>query len=169
MNVINRFLQKKILGIIGFVYSILVRIPHFDKVMPYDIFRYGVAGSANLVFDWVLYFVCYNFVFRHEIFRIGPIAISAHVASLLVTFPITFLSGFWLAKFISFKESGLKSGIQLFRYLLVVAICLLINYMGLKFLVEVLGFYPTPSKMLITVVATLFSYLSQKYFTFKAK
>jgi putative flippase GtrA len=34
-------------------------------------------------------------------------------------------------------------------------------------LVDWLGFYPTPSKMIITLIATLVSYLSQKKFTFK--
>lgn len=169
MNIINNFLQKSILRIIELVYSLIAKIPHFSKLVPYNIFRYGAAGGANVVFDWVLYFIFYNFVFRHEIFHIGHIAISAHVASLLVTFPISFMSGFWLAKYISFKESELRSRTQLARYILVVAACLIINYVGLKFLVETLSFYPTPSKMLITIVTTLFSYLSQKHFTFKTK
>ena len=41
-----------------------------------------------------------------------------------------------------------------------------INYPGVRLLVEVFGFYPTPSKMAITVVTVIFSFLMQKYFTF---
>lgn len=136
--------------------------------MPYQLFRYGVAGGVNMVFDWVLYFVFYNFVFRHEVFEIGHIAMSAHIASFVVTFPISFTSGFWLSRYISFKGSELRGKTQLVRYLMVVVGCILINYVCLKFFVEICGFYPTPSKMITTVITTCFSFLSQKHFTFKA-
>lgn len=162
MHPVNRLLQRIILVVIDFVYRPL------RGVVPYQLFRYGVSGGANMVFDWVLYFVFYNFVFRHEVVRVGCVAISAHIASFLITFPITFLSGFWLSRYISFKESELRGRIQLVRYLMVVASCILINYLCLKLFVEVCHFYPTPSKMLTTVITTAFSFLSQKYFTFKA-
>ena len=58
---------------------------------------------------------------------------------------------------------------QLARYMVVVAINLLINYTGLKILNGVLGLWPLASKMIVTVVATFFSYFSQKKFTFKIK
>ena len=87
MHPVNRFLQKIILAIIDFVY-----IP-FKKYIPYQLFRYGCSGGANMVFDWVLYFIFYNFIFCHNVLHIGPIAISAHIASFVFTFPITFFSG----------------------------------------------------------------------------
>lgn len=158
----NAMIQKVLLKIIEFVYF------PFKNVLPFQLFRYGVAGGINLVFDWVMYFVFYNFVFRHEVVSVGCLSVSAHIASFVVTFPITFLSGFWLSRYVSFKESELRGGVQLFRYLLVVAACILINYVCLKFFVEVCGIYPTPSKMLTTVITTCFSFLSQKYFTFRA-
>lgn len=162
MHPVNRILQKIALTIIDFVYT------PFRKIVPYQLFRYGAAGGGNMVFDWVLYFIFYNFVFCHNIFYIGSIAISAHIASFLVTFPITFFSGFWLSRYVSFKESELRGRVQLIRYLMVVVGCILLNYVCLKFFVEVCHFYPTPSKMLTTVITTAFSFLSQKYFTFKA-
>lgn len=162
MLFINKILQKTILTVIETVY-----IP-FKKIVPYQLFRYGISGGTNLVFDWILYFIFYNFIFRHNTLHIGPIAISAHIASFLATFPISFLSGFWLSRYISFKESQIRGHIQLIRYLLVVASCIIINYICLKFFVEICGIYPTPSKMITTIITTIFSFLSQKYFTFKA-
>ena len=159
---INQFVQKLILAIIDFVY-----IP-FRKYVPYQLFRYGCSGGANMVFDWVLYFIFYNFIFCHNVLHIGPIAISAHIASFVFTFPITFLSGFWLGRYISFKESEMRGWSQLVRYLFVVAMCILINYVCLKFFVEICHFYPTPSKMITTGITTIFSFLMQKFFTFKA-
>jgi putative flippase GtrA len=56
---------------------------------------------------------------------------------------------------------------QLFRYLMVVFANLALNYVGLKLLVDGLKFFPTPAKMIITVFAAAFSYISQHKFTFK--
>jgi hypothetical protein len=55
---------------------------------------------------------------------------------------------------------------QLSRYILIVFINLAINYFGLKLCVEILGWYPTPSKMFITLITVAVSYLEQKHFTF---
>lgn len=162
MREINRYIQQLLLKIIDYVYH------PFSKMIPYQIFRYGVSGTANMAFDWVLYFIFYNFIFRHQIIHIGNIAISAHIASFIFTFPITFMSGFWLSRYISFKESELRKGTQLIRYLFVVTMCILINYLCLKLFVEVCHIYPTPSKMITTIITTLFSFLMQKYFTFKS-
>ena len=45
--------------------------------------------------------------------------------------------------------------------------CLLLNYGFLKLFVDVFGWYPTPSKLVTTVFVVIFSYLSQKNYTFK--
>jgi putative flippase GtrA len=42
-----------------------------------------------------------------------------------------------------------------------------VNYAGLKLLVDAFGWFPTPSKMMVTIIATFISYFSQKKFTFK--
>lgn len=155
-------LQSILLKIIDFFYQ------PFRKLIPAQLFRYGVSGSANMVLDWFLYFICYNFVFRHENLDLGFVTISPHIASFIVVFPITLLTGFWLAKYISFKESTIQSSKQLIRYISVVLANILINYVCLKLFVDVCGFYPTPSKMLTTFITVIFSFFMQKFFTFKA-
>ena len=129
-------------------------------------FRYGVSGVANMIFDWILFFIVYNFVLKHQMVNIGFETLSSHIATLLFTFPITFLTGFLLQKYVTFTSSGLRGRVQLFRYGLVVLANLLLNYLGLKILVELVGFFPTPSKMIVTIFTTMFSYFSQKKFTF---
>jgi putative flippase GtrA len=42
-----------------------------------------------------------------------------------------------------------------------------LNYIFLKIFVEQLHFYPTVSKLIITFIVVGFSYLAQKYFSFK--
>lgn len=155
-------LQTLLLNIIDFFYQ------PFRKLIPIQLFRYGVSGCANMVLDWVLYFVCYNFIFRHNNLDLGFVTISPHIASFIVVFPITLLTGFWLAKYISFKESTLQSKTQLIRYVSVVIANIFINYVCLKLFVDICGFYPTPSKMLTTFITVIFSFIMQKFYTFKA-
>lgn len=146
----------------------------FRKLVPEQIFRYAACGGGNMVLDWVLYFLIYNFVIGHELVYIPlpfvnvyPICLTPHIATLCIVFPITLLTGFWLNKHVTFTQSSLRSSRQLIRYLLVVGINLAINYFGLKLCVEIWQWYPTPSKMFITLVTIIISFFCQKYFTFR--
>ena len=144
----------------------------FSKYVPQQLFRYAACGSGNMVLDRVLYFVVYNFVVGHELVYItlpvvSEICLTPHNMSLLIVFPITLLTGFWLNKYVTFTQSSLRGYKQLWRYILIVAVNLLVNYFGLKLLVEVCGIYPTPSKMIITIITVIISFFGQKYFSFR--
>jgi len=139
----------------------------FRRHMSIQFFRYGVVGASNLVFDWVLYFVVYNFVLQHRMLYLGFVTLSSHIASLAIKIPIVLFSGFMLQKYVTFSYSDLRGRIQFFRYLVVFAVNLAINYIGLKILVDYFGFYPTPSNMLISIFTVIVSYFSQKHYTFK--
>lgn len=161
----------------------------FAQYIPEQIFRYAACGGGNMVLDWVLYFLVYNFVIGHELVYLSfpslwggqewVLCITPHIASLCIVFPITLITGFWLQKYVTFNsesqmpETGSSASSQTFRqafrYILIVAVNLAINYFGLKLCVETLGWYPTPSKMCITVVTVIVSYIGQKYFTFATK
>ncbi|MDL2256251.1 GtrA family protein [Parabacteroides sp. OttesenSCG-928-K15] len=141
--------------------------PVFRKFISYDTFKYAVCGGTNMMFDLLLYFLLYNFIYVKQNLDLGFVVISPHIAAFLTVFPITYLTGFWLNNFVVFKGSPMKNYTKMSRYLLVVCTSLLINYWGLKLFVEHLHFYPTPSKFLVTVIATLVSYVCQRYFTFR--
>ena len=151
----------------------------FERWISRQLFRYAACGGGNLVLDWVLYFLIYNFVIGHEIIHLSFVighwsfeqAMTPHIATLCIVFPITLLTGFWLQKYVTFQEQitihNSQFTKQLLRYILIVAVNLAINYFGLKLCVETFGWYPTPSKMAITLVTVVISYLGQKYFTFR--
>jgi putative flippase GtrA len=141
--------------------------PPFRKYMTLQFFRYGVTGVANMAFDWVLYFVTFHYILDKQMLDLGFETLSSHIAAMVIVFPITFTSGFLLQKYVTFSASEIKGRVQIFRYLTVVLANLLINYIGLKLLVDVVGLFPTPSKMIVTIITTIFSYFSQKKFTFK--
>ena len=81
-----------------------------------------------MVFDWVLYFVVYNFVLRHQMLHLGFVTMSSHIAALVITFPVSFMTGFLLQKYVTFSASYLRGHVQLRRYLLVVMINRSRNY-----------------------------------------
>ncbi len=141
--------------------------PPFSKYMTIQFFRYGVTGVMNLMFDWVLYYFIYNFVLKQNMLELGFVTISSHIATLGIKFPIVLLTGFMLQKYITFTQSQIRGRVQLVRYLMVVVLNLMINYLGLKLLVDYLAFYPTPSNMIISASTIIISYLSQKHYTFK--
>jgi len=120
-----------------------------------------------MVLDWVLYFITYNFIIQKRFIDLTFIVVSPHIAALCIVFPITLLTGFWLNKYITFTQSSLTGTTQLFRYIMIVALNLAINYFGLKLCVEVWQWYPTPSKIVITLLTVIISFIGQKYFSFR--
>lgn len=139
----------------------------FQKIFSREIFRYAACGGTNMVLDLVWYFVIYHFVVAERYIDLGFVVVSPHVASLIVVFPITFFTGFWLNRNVAFQATQLGSVHQLWRYALSVVGSLLLNYVCLKFFVEVCGIWPTPAKAVTTAVSVVYSYLAGRYFTFR--
>lgn len=161
MKKFHHFTRKHILGFIDLFYK------PFRRLIPLQTFRYAACGGFNTAFDICLFTISYNFIFKKHDFRIGSVTISPHIASLLLAFSISFTTGFYLNRYIVFQQSGLTGKGQLARFMTVNLICILLNYVLLKIFVEHFGFYPTPSKIIATVVIIFFSYFSQTYFFFK--
>jgi putative flippase GtrA len=155
------FLRALLFRIIDWFY-----IP-FQNYIPKQTFRYAFCGGANTSLDIFLYFITYNFILQKNDFSLRIITLKPHIAAFFMTFPITFTSGFLLSKYITFTESLLRGRTQLIRYGITVLVCIFLNYIFLKLFVEICGIYPTPSKILTTCLVVIYSYFSQKYFTFK--
>ena len=153
--------KKLLLSIIDTFY------PLFKKLMPLQTFRYAACGGGNTAFNIFIYFIAYNFILKKEILHLPFVAISPHIAAFIIAFFITFPIGYYLNMFVVFEGSYLKKRIQLFRYFLVVLICILLNYVFLKLFVEKFGWYPTPSMIVTTGLVIIFSYFSQRNFSFK--
>ncbi|NLR65647.1 GtrA family protein [Chitinophaga varians] len=156
-------LRRIILQIIDFFYQ------PFARVMPRQTFRYLACGGGNTAMDIFLYFICYNFVLQKEMIHLPFIDISAHIAALFMSMAVTFPTGFLLSKYVVFSDSNIRGRVQLFRYFLLVGICILLNYFFMKLFVDKLHFYPTVGKIFTTALVVTFSYLTQKKFTFKVK
>lgn len=136
------------------------------KFIPRDIFFYGAAGGLNMFMDTLLYFFVYHFVVLKQTLSYFSIEVSPHISSLFIVFPITFLVGFYLNRNVVFLTSSERKGRELGRYLLSVLGSLLLNYILMKLFVDVLGIWPTPSKVLSTATCIVYSFLMGKFYTF---
>ncbi len=138
----------------------------FKRFMPLKTYRYAVCGGGNLVFDLVLYFLFYHYIFHKEDVNLHYFVLSSHIASLFFVFPITFLTGFLLNKYITFQDSNIPGRVQFVRYLMVALGAIGLSYLCMKLFVDVMKFYPTPSRLITTVISVIYSYILQSTFSF---
>lgn len=132
-----------------------------------ELFRYALCGAMNMTLDALWYFIAYHFIIAKRFVDLGFVVVSPHIASLAIVFPVTFFIGFWLNRHVAFRTTAYPSRRQLARYALTVAGALAINYVCMKLLVESLGLWATPSKMITTLVSAAYSFLAAKFYTFR--
>ncbi len=139
----------------------------FRKVMPVQTFRYIACGGGNTFIDIFAYFISYNFILQKQIVYLGPLAVSPHIMAFIIAFAVSFPSGFFLMRNVVFHDSNLHGRVQLLRYFLLVAVCIVMNYIFIKLFVEQFHIYPTIAKILTTIIVVSFSYITQRKYTFK--
>ena len=137
--------------------------------MPLQTFRYAACGGGNTLLDIFIYYISYNFILEKQVVHTFMGAISPHIMAFLISFTVSFPTGYLLNRFIVFPGSTLKGRVQLFRYFLLVVVCIGLNYVFIKLFVEQFHFYPTVAKIFTTIIVVSFSYLTQKQFTFKVE
>lgn len=155
------WLAQRLISVVDALY-----IKPLHGLVSRNLFGYGLCGAVNMALDIVWYFLIYHYVVCENYVDLGFVVMSPHILSLFIVFPITFFTGFWLNRHVAFRATKVSSGKQLWRYALSVVGSILINYVCMKLFVEVCAIWPTPSKMLTTVVSVCYSYLMARYVTF---
>ena len=143
--------------------------PPFRRFMPLQTFRYAACGGGNTLLDLFLFFISYNYILHQQVLDLGFISLKPYVAALFMAFCVSFPTGFFLMRYLVFPGSNLKGRVQLFRYFVLVLTCLFLNYILIRFFVEVCHLYATVARAVTVVFVVIFSYLSQKHFTFRVK
>lgn len=165
-------MKHRIINFIDFFY------PPFRKFIPIQTFRYLACGGSNTLLDILIYIVSYNLILKKKVVHFGTIhignwiqdvAVKPHIMAFIMSFAISFPTGFFLMRNVVFNDSNLHGRVQLFRYFLLVAVCIFINYVSLRVLVENFHIYPSIAKVITTFVVVGFSYLTQRNYTFKVK
>jgi len=159
-----RLVKNRIIALIDFFY-----LP-FSRLMPLQTFRYAACGGTSTLLDIVMYWFSFNYILHKSNVDLGLLGtFSPHVASIFIAFCVSFPTGFILNRYIAFPGSTLHGRIQLFRYFVLVIICIALNIVFIKLFVEQFHIYPTIAKILTTIIVVCFSYVTQKNFTFKVE
>jgi putative flippase GtrA len=137
--------------------------PFFNK----QTYHYLACGGGNTIFALALYYFFYHSVFHKLNLDLGFIALKPHIASMFSTTLITFPIGFFFTKYIVWSDSTLSGKKQLFRHLNFTIFAIFMNYGLLKLFVDHYDWWAMPSQIFTTFIIVIFSYLTQKYISFK--
>jgi len=133
-----------------------------------ETFSYAFAGGLNVAYGIVQYWFIYNFILGQQDVNLGLVVVSAPIMTFLINFAITFFTGFYLVRGVAFAKSHQHTpAIQMLFYAGVVAVNVVVNYVGIKVLVEQLQFYPTIANALVQVVTIAISFTLNKFVTFR--
>ncbi|TDS17451.1 GtrA family protein [Sphingobacterium paludis] len=157
-------------GLLWKLYTFSVNIVDL-KILDFEKFKYLVLGCLNVGFSCIIYFVAYHFIVKKSNVDIADLlTISPHIFALMLSFSITFFTGFFMNYYLVFpgKEAQNRMIPKILKYFLANIGSILINYILLKVFVESLGWYPTPSQILSTIAVTVYSFIAQQKFTFAA-
>lgn len=141
--------------------------PLFKKFMPLQTYYYAVCGGINAILSFIIYYLAYHYILDKSDLDLGIYAMKPHIAAYFISFICTFPVGFFLSKYVVWQKSYLKGKHQLMRHLFSMFLFIILNYLILKLFVETFHWWPLPSQISTTGIIIIFSYLSQKYYSFK--
>jgi putative flippase GtrA len=131
--------------------------------------RYVLSGGIATGVDVFVFFVMINYVLQKTDLVFNHVQISAHVASLCVSFTLGLITNFLLTKYFVFSDSNIRGREQFVRYVLVATITFVGNYFMMKLLVEVFNIWPTFARLIAVGTIAILSFRLHKIFTFKIK
>lgn len=162
MHKLHVFISRFVLTIVDAFY------PLFRKFMPLQTFRYAACGGGNVLLDIAIFTYCYNYVLHKKIVHFHGFVFKPFTIAFFISFCVSFPIGFYLSRYVVWQQTKTKKRIQAFKYFLVVAACIALNYFLLNIFILEFHWWPTLSRIVASVFVILFSYLTQKDFSFRA-
>jgi putative flippase GtrA len=163
-------IRRTILSVIDFFHR------PFSRWIDVQTFRYLASGGSNAAMNIVVYGVAYHLMLppypvTEPTITVLGFTIATHVAAFVVAFCFSFPYGFMMSRYVVFTQSSLRGRVQLFRYSLLVLVCLWLNYILIKIFADKdkLNFDAVISNILTQAIVALFSYTTQRYFTFRVR
>ncbi len=143
--------------------------PLFKPFFKKQTYHYLACGGGNTIFGLFLYYICFHYVVKKEDLHLYLITLKPHIGAMFLTTLITFPIGFFFTKYIVWHDSNLPGKKQLFRHFNFVVFATFLNYGLLKIFVELLHWWAMPSQIVTIFIIVIFSYLTQKYVSFRKK
>ena len=130
-------------------------------------FRYIACGGFMAAFDVCMFSFVYYILLGKQAVHLGSFTIPSEVAAVWLPFPIGFAMSYLLSRYVVFHDTGLKNTTSFIRYSLLVASCIVLNTLLIKFLVEVCVLNAILSKVICIITIAGYSYIVQRFFAFK--
>jgi putative flippase GtrA len=138
------------------------------KLLQNKIIRYFFSAGIATGVDVSVYFIAFNFIYqKQDVHLFHWVALSAPTASLALSYTCGLITNFLITKYLVFTESDLRGIHQLARYVMVAMLILVLNYFMMSFLIKVLEWYPTISRIVSAVSVGMISFVIHKFYSFK--
>jgi putative flippase GtrA len=138
------------------------------RIIDNKVVRYFFSAGTATIVDVMVYFVTFNFILqKQDIPFIKPLVITAPIASLVISYSCGLMTNFIITKYMVFTDSILRGRHQLMRYILVALVILVLNYLLMKFLIHILHWYPTVSRIFSALSIGVLSFIFHKFYSFK--
>lgn len=138
------------------------------KILENKIIRYFLSAGIATGVDVTVYFLAYNFIYeKQDIHLFNLMTLSAPTGSLMLSYTCGLVTNFLITKYLVFTESDLRGIHQLARYILVALLILALNYFFMSFLIKILDWYPTLSRVVSALTIGLLSFVIHKFYSFK--
>ena len=121
-----------------------------------------------MIFDIAVFTYVNTYILGQHVVYIGSFAFKSYVVAFIVSFCLTFPVGFYLSRYVVWQQTETKKRIQIFRYFIIVAACVGLNYLLLNLFILRFNWWPFFSKIVTTIIVVTFSYLTQRNFSFRA-
>ena len=132
------------------------------------VLRYFLSAGVATLVDVSMYFIAFNYIYEKiDIQVFNSFTISAATASLLLSYTMGLITNFLITKFLVFHESDLETHKQLFRYVLVALLVLVLNYLLMRFLIRNLEWFPTVARAVSAISIGVLSFIIHKTFSFR--
>ncbi|TCC92139.1 GtrA family protein [Pedobacter frigiditerrae] len=156
-------MRKAILAIIDFFH------PPLKKYISLHNFRYLATGGSTFVLGYVVYYLSFYHLFKAEEVDVLYFTLKRGTAAMAVDFAVAIPYSFIMNRYVVFTHSEVRGRVQLFRFMNLQFINILLNISLYKFLADVLLIYPTVARFAVQILLAGFSYIYQHYFTFSVK
>lgn len=132
------------------------------------VLRYFLSAGVATLVDVSMYFIAFDYIYEKiDIQVFNSFTISAATASLLLSYTMGLITNFLITKFLVFHESDLETHKQLFRYVLVAILVLVLNYLLMRFLIRNLEWFPTVARAVSAISIGVLSFIIHKTFSFR--
>ncbi len=138
------------------------------RVLRLKVVRYFFTAAFATVVDVSVFYFALHYIYHQQVIHLfNLVSVSAHAASLVMSYSCGLVTNFYISKHYVFKESDLRTHHQFARFTMVALLVLVLNYFFMSFLIKHMEWYPTIARAVSAVTIGVLSFIIHKTFSFR--